>query len=118
MAFGYYIEAEYESGYIHREDEQDQSPFVRGKNILHDIVNHYPEKAHGKLVRFSLISTSGKSYDIDFKSLPKNAKPIYYRQMQLERNLETGRQNLSCLKHYFGYEYKNNKEKVKEIQEI
>lgn len=118
MAFGYFIEAEYESGYVHREDDQDYSPFVRGKNILFDIVNHYPEKAHGKLVRFSLLGKNGSRYDIDFTKLPDNTKPIYYRQMQLERNLDTGQENLTCLKQYFGYEYKNGKDKVKEIQEI
>ncbi len=118
MAFGYNIEAEYESGYVHREDEQDHSPFVRGKNILFDIINHYPEKAHGKMVRFSLVRQNGQHYDLDFTKLPAGAKPIYYRQMQLERNLDTGEQNLTCLKHYFGYEYKKAGEKVKEIQEI
>lgn len=117
MAFGYFVEAEYESGYVHREDEQDHSPFVRGKNILFDIVNHYPEKAHGRLVRFSLVGNNAR-YDIDFTKLPPNAKPIYYRQMQLERNLENGAENLTCLKHHFGFEYKNGKDKVKEIQEI
>ena len=40
--------------------------------------------------------------------------PIYYREMQLERNLSSGRENLSCLKHYFGYEYKNGKDKVRD----
>lgn len=118
MAFGYFVEAEYESGYVHREDEQDHSPFVRGKNILFDIINRYPEKAHGKMVRFSLVGANGDRYDIDFSKLPDNAKPIYYREMQLQRNFSTGEQNLSCLKHYFGYEYKKGKEKVKEIQEI
>lgn len=117
MAFGYYIEAEYESGYVHREDEQDHSPFVRGKNILFDIINHYPEKAHGKMVRFSLVGANSR-YDIDFTKLPEGTKPIYYREMQLERNLSSGRENLSCLKHYFGYEYKNGKDKVKQVQEI
>ncbi len=118
MAFGYLVEAQYESGYVHREDEQDHSPFVRGKNILFDIINHYPEKAHGKLVRFSLVGINGQRFDVDFTTLPDDAKPIYYRDMQLERNLDSGEQNLTCLRHYFGYEYKKGKQKIKEIKEI
>lgn len=115
MPYGYYIEAEYESGYIHREDSQDASPFVRGKNILHDIVNRYPEKAHGKMVRFSLVGK--ERHDIDFSKLPAKAKPIYYREMQLDKNMVTGEEKLTCLKHCFGYEYKNGKNKMKEIKE-
>ena len=69
------------------------------------------------MVRFSLVGANSR-HDIDFGKLPEGSKPIYYREMQLDRNLSSGNEKLSCLKHYFGYEYKNGKNKVKEVHEI
>lgn len=118
MAHGYYIQAEYESGYNHTEDEQDHSPFVRGKNILNDIIEKRPEAAHGKLVRFSLIGAD-KRYDIDFRELPDSARPVYYRHMQNTLNSATGESTTVCLKHCFGYQYNDYDGKnIQEIQEI
>lgn len=117
MAYGYRIQAEYESGYNHTEDDQDHSPFVYGKNILNDIIEKRPEKAHGRLVRFSLIGED-VSYDIDFRSLPASARPIYYRDMACTLD-EHGNQTTECLKHYFGYQYNDeNGINHKEIKEI
>jgi hypothetical protein len=117
MAYGFYIQAEYESGYCHTEDEQDHSPFVRGKNILSDIIEKRPEAAHGKMVRFSLIGADAR-YDVDFRGLPASARPIYYRDMKATID-EYGNQTTECLKHYFGYQYNDEQGKnIKEIQEI
>ena len=118
MAYGYRIQAEYESGYLHTEDEQDHSPFVRGKNILNDIIEKRPEIAHGKLVRFSLIGEDER-YDLDFTELPESARPIYYRKMQSTLDSGTGEHTVECLKHYFGYQYNDiNGKNQKEIKEI
>jgi hypothetical protein len=51
-----YIEAEYADGYVHREDAQDHSPYVSGKNIFSDVLESRPVAAHGPMVRFSLVT--------------------------------------------------------------
>lgn len=118
MAYGYYLEAEYESGYVHREDEQDASPFVHGKNILYDIINKLPEDAHGRLVRFGLVGPE-KTYNIDFRAMPADAKPIYYRNVKKTWNSETGEILNVDVKHFFGYEFHDSdNKKQKEIMEI
>lgn len=87
MALTIYIEAEYDDGYIHREDEQDHSPYESGRNIFYDILHKLPEKPHGPMVRFSLI-TPEQRWDIDWTVLPANARPI--RFMKKERDYEVG----------------------------
>lgn len=100
-----YLEAEYADGYVHRQDEQDHSPYVSGKNIFHDILNHLPEAAHGRMVRFSLI-TAQKRYDVDWTALPDNARPIHLKHMERtwanDGSTDTGP---VCLKREFGYQF-------------
>ena len=76
-----YIEAEYESGYVHRETPEDHSPYVLGKNIFNDILEKRPEPIHGKMVRFSLV-TEETTYSVDWTQLPDNARPIRFKQME------------------------------------
>lgn len=117
MAYGYFIEAEYKSGYVHREDEQDHSPFVAGKNILNDILEKRPEAGHGKMVRFSLVGAQ-KRYDLDWTQLPASARPIYYREMQNTLHIG-GETTVQCLKHCFGYQYNDETGRnIKEVKEI
>lgn len=104
MAYGYYLEAEYQDGFVHREDDDDESPYVPGKNIYNDIIEKRPEAEHGPMVRFSFVG-SGNRYDIDWQTVPADARPIYYRNMQLVRNIESGEQTVSCLRHVFGYQW-------------
>lgn len=117
MPYGYKIQAEYSDGYNHTEDEQDHSPWVSGKNILSDIIEGRPEKGHGKMVRFSLVGIND-THNIDWSEVPKDARPIYYREMQLIRNVSTGNNEVTCLKHYFGYQWTENNKNHKEIKEI
>lgn len=118
MAYGYNLEAEYESGYVHRENDQDHSPYVAGRNIFYDIVNALPVPIHGQMVRFSLVGKEQK-YDIDWATLPDNARPIYYRDMARSLNMSTNEEIVECLQHYFGYQYTDEQgENHKEIKEI
>lgn len=117
MALGYYLEAEYESGYVHREQPEDHSPYVRGKNIFNDILEHRPEAVHGKMVRFALVGPEHTN-TVDWTTLPDNARPIYSRDMEQDsiggEIIET-----RMMKQIFGYQYNNPDGKnVKEITEI
>lgn len=105
MAYGYILEAEYADGYIHSEAELgDVSPYAEGKNIFNDILEKRPEADHGRTVRFSIIGDT-KRYDIDWQILPDNARPIYSRDMQMERSVSTGETTIQVLRHQFGFQY-------------
>lgn len=111
-----YIEAEYKDGYVHREDEQDHSPYVSGKNIFSDILEKRPEAAHGPMVRFSLV-TPGKSYDIDWTTLPESARPIRFKHMERDTDIATGETGETRLVGLdFGYQY--NDESGENHQEV
>lgn len=103
MAHGYFVEAEYESGYIHRETPEDLSPYVKGMNIFNDIVQRRPESAHGRIVRFSLVGPKTTT-NVDFTVLPANARPIYFREMEQDsiggEIIET-----RVMKQVVGYQY-------------
>src|SRR5690606_22411755 len=81
MALTTFIEAEYESGFVLREDEQDHSPYDAGRNIFHAILHRRPEEAHGRMVRFSLV-TPEHTYNVDWTELPDNARPIRFKHME------------------------------------
>ena len=109
MVYGFRLQAEYESGYIHTENDQDLSPYQPGRNCYFDIVNHMPTKmGHGRLVRFSLIGAAER-LDIDWTTVPDDAMPIHY--MEMERSIvmmgdpegvDTGPR---CLRRCFGFSY-------------
>ena len=124
MAESYHLEAEYESGYIHSNQHGDISPYALGTdgklgpNILNDIITGRPETVHGKLVRLSFFK-GDKRHNIDWRTLPDTTRPIYFRVMQLVRNVSTGEQETTVLSHSFGYQYTDedgkNHQEVKEI---
>lgn len=97
-----YIEAEYEDGYIHREDEQDHSPYVAGKNIFSDILEQRPVPIHGRMVRFSLIKGIDQ-YNVDWLSVPDNARPIRFKHM--EAVLRAEKITVELVGIDFGYQY-------------
>ena len=118
MAYGHYLEAEYESGYVHREQPEDHSPYVRGQNIFNDIINNRPVEIHGRMTRFTLVAPNNR-YDIDWTTLPDNARPIYLRYMENERNVAGGESDVRVTKQDFGYQYNDedgrNHKEIKEI---
>lgn len=118
MAHGYNLEAQYQDGFVHLEDEQDKSLYKADGNVFHDIVNKLPEDDHGKMVRFSIVGKDTR-YDIDWTKLPSNARPIYFRQMAQHHNLGTNETMVECLSHNFGYQYNDSDgNNHKEVQEI
>ncbi len=107
MAYGVLVEAEYEDGFVLTEDEADQSPYEEGRNIFHAILSGAPEKEHGKMVRWSAITTK-LTYSIDWSHLSHtiSPRPIYYRKM--ERDFEQGAGWVGpprAVGHFFGYQY-------------
>ena len=87
MAFGYLLEAEYESGLVLTENESDHSPYDRGRNTFHAIVNgRSGDFGHGRMVRYSLIGVDGddpQTYSYDWTAIP-HAVPVYERSMRVE----------------------------------
>lgn len=72
-------QAEFEDGFILDETELDDvSVFDAGKNVFYDILNRLHEPDHGRMVRFSVFWDNAR-YDIDWRGLPDNARPIRFR---------------------------------------
>ncbi|MDL2342319.1 MAG: hypothetical protein QFB87_04560 [Patescibacteria group bacterium] len=110
------IEAEYADGFILTEHENDdKSPYCDKHNIFYAILNKQPEAEHGELVRFSVYH-SNKRTDIDWVEVPKNARPIRYKYMERDHNLngdflgETRQVGVG-----FGYQYNDSKGKNQEV---
>jgi hypothetical protein len=128
--YGYYLEAEYEDGYIHSDRYYDASPFVRhelvngvatGPNKLNDIIERRPEAIHGRLLRVSLLpddeSGDDHRYDIDWTKLPASARPIRFIDRERDFNTGTGEvlhERVTGLR--FGYQY--NDENGNNVQQI
>jgi len=109
-----FIEAEYVDGYVHREDDQDHSPYVSGKNIFNDILEKRPEAAHGKMVRFSLV-TENETYSVDWTTLPNNARPIRFKHMEAD-SIGGEITDVRIVGIDFGYQYTD--ENGANIQEV
>src|ERR1700688_2983997 len=93
MAHGFWLQAEYESGYVITEDDKDHSPFDPGRNVCHAIMNHRPtDFGHGSMTRFALIpwDPEGKAFEINWVPLwdVVNPRPIYFRKMHKTDDLD------------------------------
>lgn len=132
------VQAEYEDGYIHDETEHgDISPYGPfeemvqdyddngvglgtfstqriDKNILNDILEKRPEAEHGKMVRFSVFYRNSR-YDIDWRQMPDNARPIRFRHGFLTVD-EFGNEVSGWSGVDFGYQYTDAD--GKNIQEV
>lgn len=126
------VQAEYKDGYILDETESDDtSQFqhlipkdadganLEGNNIFSDILNKRPEADHGPLVRFSVFFKDQR-YDIDWTSLPDNARPIRFRNMSGDYDPDTGDMvNIRVNWLRFGYQFKDeagkNQQEVREL---
>jgi hypothetical protein len=125
MPFGHYLQAEYESGYVHTETDLDQSSFRPGSNFFCDILNGLPTEAgHGKMTKFRLLPVNGDlAYEVDWTKLPFNARPIYWRRMSRVVNSSDDEGNLTepaiCQLIGFGYQYTDeNGENIQHVEEI
>lgn len=104
-----YLEALYESGYVLRQDDVDRSPFDRDKNVFHAIKEHRPCEIHGPLVKLAL-HCPVNTLTIDWTVLPDNARPIWFKHMQLEQvvGVEDGtvlEERLGVAGVDFGYQF-------------
>lgn len=118
MPLGHFLQAEYESGYVHTENELDQSSFRPGSNFFCDILNGLPTEAgHGRMTKFRLINPAGDDYEVDWTQVPANARPVYWRKMSRDINIPDS--VAVCLLVGFGYQYTDeNGENIQHIEEI
>ena len=123
--YGYRLEAEYESGLVLTEIEQDRSPYVATDNFFSAIRRDSATTAgHGPLVRFSLIATEGPArYDIDWTMLSNldHVRPVYFRKMSRSVDQDgNGDTGPVCVGQFIGYQYNdadgNNQQIVTEVQ--
>lgn len=109
-------QAEYKDGYVHDETEHnDVSPYDITKNIFNDILEKRPEAEHGELMRFSVFYKNAR-YDVDWKTLPLNARPIRFRDGYISVNTEGEQIGSGWSGCRFGYQY--NDKTGRNIQEI
>lgn len=124
MAYGYILEAEYESGFVLTENEQDRSPYIATDNFFSAIRRESATAAgHGPMTRFSLVAEDGsKRYDIDWTGLSDldHVRPVYFRRMSRSVCLDgTNDSGALCAAHGFGYQYNdadgNNVQVIEEV---
>lgn len=120
----YYLEAEYESGYVHSNQYQDVSPYAKtvkvdgvptGPNIFNDIKEKRPEEAHGPMVRFSLVGPE-TTYNINWREVPESGRPVFVQKFEQDfiNGIAVGPKRTT--RTTFGYQYNDADGKnVKEL---
>lgn len=119
LPFDTSCQAEYADGFILDETEHnDVSPFTGIHNILNDILEKRPEAEHGKMVRFSVFYHNAR-YDIDWRGLPENARPIRFRDRSfwMDDQGRTGVTDWQACRFGFQYNDENGKN-IQEVQEL
>ena len=122
------IEAEFSDGFILNETElNDVSPHDSKHNILRDILEKWSEPEHGRLVRFSVFWKNAR-YDVDWTTLPDNARPIRYKknensfneEMQIDGTwVQVSEPIYKLVSIGFGYQYTDeNGQNVQEVKEL
>ena len=112
------VEAEYADGYVLSEtNHKDISPYNPQENVFRAILHKDPEEQHGRMVRFSVYYLN-KRYDVDWTTLPENAKPIRLKDMT--RSAVNGQwiNEPEIQKIRFGYEYIEDDQNIEEIMEL
>lgn len=125
------IQAEYSDGFILDENKtNDESQYqylikkdadgnnTEGNNTFADILFKRPEAEHGQLVRFSVFWKNNR-YDIDWKQLPDNARPIRFRHGFYAENADgTSERGFSGVDFGFQYTDENgqNQQHVEELR--
>jgi hypothetical protein len=119
MPLSVYLEAEFVDGFVLREDEEDVSAFVDGKNVFYDILNRLHEPEHGPMLRLALVCPDN-TYSIDWALLPENARPVRFKHMERDMN-ENGEWigPARVVQVDFGFQYTSDGGRnVQEIKEI
>lgn len=112
------VEAEYADGYIHSETAlHDISAYDATRNVFYDILNMLPQEEHGRMVRFSVFYLNAR-YDIDWRLLSDTARPVRFKQMEMDYNGPlAGQTRLMAVD--FGYQYTNEEgENVQEVSRL
>lgn len=117
MAHGVTLEAQYADDFTLTEDAADVSPYDEGRNVFHAIVNFRPVSDHGPMVRWTAFTWANR-YDVDWRGLPPDARPVYFRDMERDSCGGEWVGPARVLRHVFGYEYEENGQTVREVQEI
>lgn len=113
------IAAEYADGFILDETALgDTSPYTGIHNIFNDVLKKRPEAEHGTMVRFSVFYHNNR-YDIDWTTVPENARPIRFRDMEQDsvggQIIET--RTVGC---HMGYQFTDengkNQQFIKELE--
>lgn len=113
------VRAEYYDGFILDETtNNDISPYDARFNILRAILNKDPEPKHGLMVKFTVF-WHNRRYDIDWTTLPTNARPIRFRDGNLRANLDSEKSEFWWSGCRFGYQFTDedgkNHQKVQEL---
>lgn len=112
------IEATYADGFVLSETElNDVSPYNPTHNVFRAVLDKEPEAEHGKLVIFSVFYKNNR-YDIDFTTLPDNARPVRFRHGAHHIN-DAGEEWSEWTGMQIGYQYNDETGKnIKEIKEL
>ena len=112
MAYGFYLQATYASGYVLVEDAADRNPFGDGNTFTAIRTHAATEAGHGDLTSLALVNAATwESHTIDWSTLAglTDLRPIYYRKMKRTRNMVTGEDSgPMCNSHHFGYQYNDS----------
>lgn len=116
MPFGTLIEAEYEDGFILKEDEKDAYFCLhcnKLRNIFHAILHDQPVVEHGHMIRWTVV-TPKLTYSVDWKALLDNPaiinpRPVCSRDMERDFDVSTGEPvgPARVMLHIWGYQYNN-----------
>lgn len=120
MAYGWLLEAEYESGFVLREGPEDHSPYKPGENTFGAIRNGRPTEAgHGLLTRFSLVGEE-HTFTIDWRTLwdVPEPQPVCEREMHSELYDDGTDSGPICDLIRFGYRHQDGDTLVEELYEI
>lgn len=110
------IQVEYSDGFILDETELDDiSPYNKGQNVLRAVLDKQPEAEHGAMVRFSVFYKDQR-HDINWATLPANARPIRFRDGQKTMNTGTGEVSFCWTGCRFGYQF--NDATGRNVQEV
>ena len=112
------IQAEYADGFILDETTlKDTSLYKDGANSFYDVLNKLPEAEHGKMVRFSVF-WKNERHDVDWTTLPDNARPIRFRHGFSSLNVGTGETKSGWTGVDFGYQFTDEEGNHQEVREL
>ena len=101
-----YLVATYEDGYTHDQRELNDTSLWEPKhrNTFYDIINGLPEPEHGPL-QYLVLHTPKGVFTLDWQQLPPGAKPIFFKRMERDFNVEGWTSEPRVVAIDFGYEY-------------